>query len=47
MSLVLIILLLFIVFGGGGGAYNAHTRYGGPGFGGVVVVLGILWTVGH
>ena len=41
MSLIVIIILLVIVFGGGGG-YYAHSRYGGPGLGGVLGLVLIV-----
>ena len=41
MSFIVIIILLVILFGGGGG-YYAHSRYGGPGLGGVLRIVLIV-----
>jgi len=40
LSLILIIIVLVLLFGGGGG-YYAHGRYGLPGVGGVVGLIGV------
>jgi Protein of unknown function (DUF3309) len=48
MSTILIIVLLILLLGGGG--YYGHSRYGGPGLGGVLglvlVIAVVVWVVG-